>query len=60
MINGWWEDLDFEIQAGGPWLRAIDTALPAPEDIAEPAKEVALKDRNYRVRARSVVVLVQP
>jgi isoamylase len=57
MINGWWGDLVFEIQAPGDWLRVIDTALPSPDDIAEPGKETALQARRYRVRARSVVVL---
>ena len=58
MINAWWEDLTFAIQAPGPWMRAIDTGLESPDDIAESGKEVPLAEAAYRVRARSVVVLV--
>jgi len=60
MINSWWNDLDFEIQAEGPWLRAIDTALASPNDIAERGKEEPLVADTYPVASRSVVVLIRP
>jgi len=60
MINAWWENLVFEIQAPGPWTRAVDTALASPDDIAEPGKEAPVAGDRYRVQARSVVVLTKP
>ena len=44
-VNAWQEPLDFSIPAapsGRPWRRAVDTALPSPEDIIE-------EDRGPRV-----------
>ena len=58
MINAWWEPLAFEIQAPGPWLRVVDTALASPDDIADPGKEARLAADCYRVEGRSVVVLL--
>ncbi len=62
LINGYWEDLTFTIQEGeaGVWWRVVDTALPSPHDIAEPGHEVRLDRPDYRVGARSVVVLRRP
>jgi len=60
MINAWWQDLVFELQAPGPWMRAVDTALPSPDDIAEPGSEAPVAGSRYGVRARSVAVLVKP
>jgi isoamylase len=57
MINAYWQDLAFEIQAPGPWRRVVDTALASPADIAEPAAAPPLADNRYTVAARSVVVL---
>jgi glycogen operon protein len=54
--------LDFELPlpaTGRRWWRAIDTGRPSPEDVAEPGREVALAAREYRVEARSVVVLLE-
>jgi glycogen operon protein len=59
MINAWREDLVFALQAPGPWGRAVDTALPSPDDIAEPGREAPVAGDRYRVRARSVVVLLK-
>jgi glycogen operon protein len=60
MINAYHEPLDFEIQESPPggWLRAIDTALDSPLDIADPGDEAAVSSLRYRVLPRSVVVLV--
>jgi glycogen operon protein len=43
--------------AGRRWHRAVDTSLPAPQDIAEPETQQLLGDGRYRLAARSVVVL---
>jgi glycogen operon protein len=62
-MNMFWEALTFLIPspaAGLRWYRAVDTARPAPADVAEPGEEVPLSDERYVVlAARSVVVLVQ-
>jgi isoamylase len=54
------EALDFELpQVGGrKWYRAVDTALPDPDEIAAPDLEVASPDRSDRAMSHSVVVLV--
>ena len=59
MINSHWEDHQFKVQEGKPfeWRRVVDTAQPSPNDIMEPGSEPRLKDENYLVRARSIVVL---
>jgi glycogen operon protein len=59
MINAYHEPLVFTIQEGRPgcWERAIDTALPAPDDIVHPAPGPVVPSGEYRVQARSVVVL---
>ena len=59
MVNAWSEDLEFEVQEGaaGEWLRVVDTSLPSPRDILEAGSEERLDGREYRVDARSVVVL---
>jgi isoamylase len=61
MINGHWEDHAFTLPDGNAcgWRRAVDTARPAPDDIAEPGHEPALESRHYTVGARSVVVLLR-
>jgi glycogen operon protein len=61
MINAFWEDLTFRIQDGEAqeWLRVVDTGLPSPDDIREPGTEPRLASLDYRVKARSVVVLRQ-
>ncbi len=59
MINAYWEDRAFTIQEGqaGDWRRVVDTSLPSPDDIVDPGREVRLDNRQYLVKARSVVVL---
>ncbi|HEC16726.1 MAG TPA: glycogen-debranching protein [Sedimenticola sp.] len=60
MINAWWRDLVFSVQQGDPgrWRRVIDTARESPHDIEDPGREAPLQGPDYRVGARSVVVLV--
>jgi len=60
MINAWWNDLVFTVQSGtaDSWLRVVDTALESPADVAEPGREEPLQGLDYKVGARSVVVLL--
>jgi glycogen operon protein len=62
MINAYTEPLTFAIQDEGPgrcrWLRAIDTALESPDDIADPGSEAPVALGEYHVEAHSVVVLI--
>jgi isoamylase len=59
MVNNGPQDLVFTVQEGDPgdWLRVVDTALPAPNDIYQPGEEPPLDSLEYRVGSRSVVVL---
>ena len=59
MINAHWEDHGFKVPDGpsGKWLRVVDTAQPAPQDIFEPGREPKLDDDRCTVRARSLMVL---
>jgi len=61
MINTWWNPVDFTVQEGtaGDWRRLLDTNLASPQDIALPGQETDLTDLNYRVGARSIVVLTR-
>jgi glycogen operon protein len=60
MMNMHWDALDFELPAvpGRRWLRAVDTALPPPFDIADPGAETPLSGATYTLQGRSVVVLI--
>jgi len=55
-----WQHLDFDIPSieGRKWFRVVDTALPSPEDIAEPGQEVEISGNTYYVNGRSAVVLL--
>jgi glycogen operon protein len=59
MINAHWEDADFAIQEGYGWRRVIDTSRPGPQDILDPGNEEPIGSTQYRVKARSVVVLIK-
>jgi glycogen operon protein len=60
--NAWREPLDFGIPrtpGGRPWRRVIDTSLPSPLDIVEPAEGPVVPARApYRVAPFSLVVLI--
>jgi glycogen operon protein len=62
MFNGDNKVVDFAVcdpLPGKRWVRAVDTALPSPDDIKEPGTEAALDDPSlYPVKSRSCVVLV--
>jgi isoamylase len=59
MVNGYWKDLEFEVQEGlaAYWQRIVDTSLDAPLDYLEPDNAEALTCLRYRVCARSIVIL---
>jgi glycogen operon protein len=61
MINAYHEPLTFTIQEGRPgtWERVIDTALPSPNDIVHPESGPLVPSMEYRVQARSMVVLLR-
>jgi len=60
MINTHWEDARFDIQEFQPgrWKLVVDTSQESPQDIHPPGQEVPVRQSYYRVRARSVVVLM--
>jgi glycogen operon protein len=60
MFNMFWEAVEFEIPqiAGLVWYRSIDTALPAPQDIASHDQQVVIQGSKYLVSGRSIVTLV--
>ena len=60
LFNAYWDALDFTLPAAPPgrrWRRVLDTALPSPEDIAEPGQEPVVPEGRYQAAARSTVVL---
>jgi hypothetical protein len=60
MMNMHWGPLDFALAriSGRRWVRAIDTALPCPLDIAEPGTEQPIDASSYLVSDRSIAVLL--
>jgi isoamylase len=63
VANAYWEPLRFELPVlpAGPqsgWHRLIDTARPAPDDIAEPGSAAPVSDGHYLAQPRSVVLLI--
>lgn len=63
MMNSYWEPLEFQLPptvlgSKNGWRRAIDTYLPSPLDICEPNDAPMVRGTFYKVRPRSVVVLV--
>ncbi|HVC59810.1 MAG TPA: isoamylase [Acetobacteraceae bacterium] len=57
MVNAYWGDLVFAIQAPGPWVRIVDTSLTSPGDIVDATTAPAVRDARCAVAARSIVVL---
>lgn len=58
MINAYWGDLVFAIQAPGPWVRIVDTSLASPSDIVGATTAPPVHDTRYAVAARSIVVMI--
>ena len=60
MINAYWELLDFELPplpSPEKWYQVINTALPSPEDFADPALALPEAQKKYSLSPRSLVVL---
>jgi glycogen operon protein len=62
ILNAYWQPLEFELpqlgdDAGGLWLRWIDTTLDAPNDIVEWENAPRVATPTYAAGPRSVVVL---
>jgi isoamylase len=60
IMNMYWEPLSFVLPdlRGRVWKRAADTALPSPDDIAEPGHEAPVTAGSYQAGPRSVVILI--
>jgi isoamylase len=61
MLNMWTDALDFELPSlslGHAWRRSVDTSLDPPDDICDDGAEKPVESDHYRVRSRSVVVLI--
>jgi isoamylase len=64
MANAYWEPLDFDLPpvpatAVSGWQRWIDTARESPEDIMDAPGAPPVPGTQYRVMARSMVVLLR-
>jgi isoamylase len=49
---------DLPVLNGRSWLRAVDTSLPSPQDIAPIGEEALVNTTQYLAQPRSVVVLI--
>jgi isoamylase len=61
MLNAYWEALDFELPLlghGDGWHRVVDTALPLEGTFCDLDAAPLIKTNEYRVEARSSVVLI--
>jgi glycogen operon protein len=61
MLNAYWEPLTFDLPglpAGLQWHRLVDTALASPADFNDPPEPMPDNQRQYRLEARSSVILV--
>jgi isoamylase len=60
MINGYWEELEFNVQEGTAqeWRRIVDTALPSPDDFSDDG--IPLERTKCVVAPRSIVILCRP
>ena len=60
MANMYTEPLRFDLPPlpRRCWHRAIDTALPSPQDIAEAGSEQPIEGEHYWLRERSIVALL--
>jgi glycogen operon protein len=61
ILNAFWEAMEFELPplpGGKCWGRAVDTALPSPDDYCEPGSEPAVAINKYVAQPRSSVILI--
>ena len=58
--NAHWQPAECELPplACGEWRRFADTAMPAPDDIADAGHEIEIRQDHYLVAPRSVVILI--
>lgn len=60
MINTYWEPLNFTVQIENKaWIRVIDTSLSVAQSIRLKGPNIKLKNAQYLVKPRSVVVLME-
>jgi glycogen operon protein len=62
VFNAYWKPLNFRIPSspsGRPWRRAVDTALPSPDDaLGLDEGPTVTVGHAFRVEARSMIILV--
>jgi isoamylase len=59
ILNAYWEPLTFELpHFPNGWRRWIDTSLNSPEDITDWRNPPAVDGHSYKVRERSMVLLI--
>ncbi len=59
VANAWWEPIDVDVAHvvdDGPWQRVVDTSLPPPDDVVDPAAAPVI-DGCYHVAPRTTVIL---
>ena len=54
IFNAYWEPVIFEVQAGGPWRRVVDTSLASPDDICTDGSGVSLQSDSLTIGPRSM------
>jgi len=61
MINAFWEELGFRVQEGcaSDWRCVVDTSRQAPYDFVDCEESERLNSLDYKVKARSIVILVK-
>jgi glycogen operon protein len=62
ILNAYWKPLTFELPLllqTEHWYRIVDTALPTPDDICQPAIAPIVVGSSYRAEGRSAVVLIE-
>ena len=60
VFNAYWEDLLFELPKSptGKWQRIVDTSLDANNDIHVVGDKKHFVNKDYLVKARSIVILI--
>jgi glycogen operon protein len=61
-INSYWKPLEFELpciseRRSEGWLRSIDTSFSTIEEMVGNGADLRVSALNYRVEARSIVIL---
>jgi glycogen operon protein len=61
MMNAYWKPLNFNlphVDSGYAWHRVVDTSLGAGYDYCQPGKSPLVEGKRYKLKDRSVAVLV--